>query len=189
MTLFTKRFLKRMGIFSALLYILNDVIVKMTITDVRLKFDTVNSPVYVTFILSSLIVSGVIALLAIIFTRNLRCSDIYHFPESEYRFYTIYFIVYSVIPIAYAFYIYHYSLPFYEFALNEAIRSVYIQQYEESYFQKLVGELTAVHDSRLRAEKIALGIGCAIHIAVYRISMLKLIKVYQDPFKKPKRRI
>ncbi|MBQ8967636.1 hypothetical protein [Ruminococcus sp.] len=189
MTLFTKRFIKRMGIFSAILYILNDVIVKMTITGARIKFETVNSPVYVTFILSALIVSGVIAWLAIVFTRDLRCSSIYHFPKSEYKFYTVYFIFYSLIPIAYAFYIYHYSLPFYAEALREAINGVYIYRYEESYFKKLSGQLTDIHDSRLLAEKIALAIGCVIHITVYRISMLKLIKVYQDPFKKPKRRI
>lgn len=189
MTLFTRRFIKRMGIFSALLYVLNDVIVKITITGVKLKFETTNTPVYVTFILSAIIQAGVIWWLAVIFTRDLRCSSIFHFPESEYRFYTIYFLIYSVIPIIYAFYIYHYSLPFYEEALREAINGVYVYQYEEAYFQKLSGQLTDIRDGRLAAEKIALVIGCVIQIVMLRLSMLKLIKVYQSPFKKVKRRI
>ena len=172
-----------------MLYVLNDVIVKITITGVKLKFDTTNTPVYVTFILSALLQSGVIAWLAVIFTRNLRCSSIFHFPENEYRFYTIYFLIYSVIPIGYAFYIYNYSLPFYAEALREAINGVYVYQYEESYFQKLSQQLTDIRDGRLMAEKIALGIGCVIQIIVLRLSMLKLIKVYQSPFKKVKRRI
>lgn len=178
-----------MGIFSALLYVLNDVIVKITITGVKLKFDTTNTPVYVTFILSALIQAGVIWWLAVIFTRNLRCSSIFHFPESEYRFYMIYFLVYSLIPIGYAFYIYSYSIPFYEEALREAINGVYVYQYEESYFRQLSDQLTHIRDSRLTAEKIALAIGCVIQIIMLRLSMLKLIKVYQSPFKKVKRRI
>lgn len=189
MTLFTIRFIKRMGIFSALLYILLDVLVKMYITGVEIDFKSSVTPIYITFILAPLVRATVISILAVVFTRNLRMSAIMHFPKNEVRFYLIYLGIYSVIPIVYSVYLYNYSTPFYSEALAEAINKVSIHNYTEEYFGKLCAQLNDVH-SKCRTNQIfALIIGCAAEISVLGLSVIKLLRVYRNPKKPVKRRI
>ena len=189
MTLFTIRFIKRMGIFSALLYILLDILVKMYITSVEIDFKSSMVSIYITFILAPFIRALVISILAVVFTRNLRMSAIMHFPKNDVKFYLIYFCIFSVIPIIYSMYLYNYSTPFYSDALTEAINKISIHNYTDEYFGELRSQLTDIH-SKCRTNQIfALIIGCATEISILGISVIKLLKVYRNPKKPVKRRI
>lgn len=178
-----------MSIFSALLYVLCDVIIKIFIDAVSIDFNTSVIPTYVAFIADGIIKGTVISALAVIFTRDLRNSSIMHFPANIKRFYTIYFIIYSIAAVFYSVYINIYSKPFYTESLDEAYNSIYIRKYTTEHYNELCRQLKDVCDSLQFHQKIAQIVGCALHIAILGVFLIKILRVYKDPYKPPKRRI
>ena len=178
-----------MGIFSAMLYILCDIIIKIFIDAVFVDFNTSVIPTYIAFISDGIIKGTVISVLAVIFTRDLRNSSIMHFPANIKRFYIIYFIIFSVAAVLYSIYINFYSKPFYAEALEEAYNSIYIRRYTAEHYNELCGQLKDVCNSLHFHQNVAQIAGCVLHIAILGVFLIKILKVYNDPYKPPKRHI
>ena len=187
MSVFTKYMTVLLGIVCAVEYVLWDVLSKMFIEKTEIEHDAKLIPTYAVYILIG--VGNVFFLLraAVWLTRYFRLSEITSFPVDEYRFYRNFTVIFAVLPVIYAVYIYHHSTPFYEAALKEAIHKEDIHNYSAKYFAQLCKSLEDSLASMRLAQKIALGASCVMQAGILIWYAPKLVKIYQVPQKKKRR--
>ena len=189
MSRFTKKMLLILLVFTAIQYVLMDLVLRISINSlIIIEEDTPLWPRAMLILVLGAVNTLVTLLITAHFTKSLRKRGLSSYPPDEFRFYRNLTLIYMVPPVLYGSFLWHYSIPHYQAALREGNHKIHIMNYSQAHKEELMRVLQNRYEGLMSWEQGCIIAGILVQWVMLFLGARRLIGVYQKSGGQPFRR-